>query len=197
MVVNYVRDAAHQERADKIDIRGILLLAITSARCSGCSSAATLRLVRVALRDHARRGRARVGHCAHLARAHPRRAGHRLSSVLKSRQLATGVMFAAALGLSLYGGVFVLPIFLQSLHGFTAWQTGKVILPGALASAFTMAIVGRNAQKLDARYTIVDGAALFMVSMWQMSRITLDSGTGTSSGRSYSVASDSASFSCR
>jgi len=74
--------------------------------------------------------------------------------------------------------VFVLPIFLQSLHGFTAWQTGKVILPGALASAFTMAVVGRNAQKLDARYTIVGGSGLFMMSMWQMSRITLDSGTG-------------------
>ena len=92
--------------------------------------------------------------------------------VLKSRQLATGVMFAAALGLSLYGGVFVLPIFLQQLHGFTAWQTGKVILPGALASAFTMAFVGRNANRLDARYTIVVGSSLFMVAMWQMSRIT-------------------------
>jgi DHA2 family multidrug resistance protein len=87
-------------------------------------------------------------------------------------------MFAAALGLSLYGGVFVLPIFLQQLHGFTAWQTGKVILPGALASAFTMVFVGKNARRLDARYTIVIGSSLFMVSMWLMSRITLDSGTG-------------------
>jgi len=50
--------------------------------------------------------------------------------------------------------------FLQQLHGFTAWQTGKVILPGALASAFTMAFVGRNARRLDARYTIVIGSAL-------------------------------------
>ena len=40
--------------------------------------------------------------------------------------------FAAFLGLALFGSVFVLPVFLQSLHGFTAWQTGKVILPGAL-----------------------------------------------------------------
>jgi DHA2 family multidrug resistance protein len=37
--------------------------------------------------------------------------------ILKSRQLAAGVAFAAALGLSLYGGIFVLPIFLQKLHG--------------------------------------------------------------------------------
>jgi DHA2 family multidrug resistance protein len=96
--------------------------------------------------------------------------------VLKSRQLSIGVLFAAGLGLALYGSVFVLPVFLQSLHGFTAWQTGKVILPGAIASAFTMAIVGRNAGRVDARYTIVAGAGLFMLSMWSLSRLTLASG---------------------
>ena len=66
--------------------------------------------------------------------------------VLKSRQLTAGVLFAGALGLALYGSLFVLPIFLQQLHGFTAWQTGKVILPGAIASAITMAFVGRNSK---------------------------------------------------
>ncbi|MEP6835962.1 MAG: DHA2 family efflux MFS transporter permease subunit [Gemmatimonas sp.] len=97
--------------------------------------------------------------------------------ILKSRQLAPGVLFAAFLGLALYGSVFVLPVFLQSLHGFTAWQTGKVILPGALASAFTMAIVGKNAPKLDARPLIVTGAFLFLWSMYKMSVLTLDTGT--------------------
>ena len=81
--------------------------------------------------------------------------------VLKSRQLAAGVVFAAVLGLAMYGSIFVLPVFLQQLHGFTAWQTGKVIFPGAIASAFTMAIIGRNANRLDARYTIVIGVAMF------------------------------------
>jgi DHA2 family multidrug resistance protein len=71
----------------------------------------------------------------------------------------------------------MLPVFLQQLHGFTAWQTGKVILPGAIASAFTMAIVGRNAGRVDARYTIVAGAGLFMLSMWKLSQLTLGSGT--------------------
>jgi DHA2 family multidrug resistance protein len=98
--------------------------------------------------------------------------------VLRSRQLATGVTFAAALGLALYGGVFVLPIFLQGLHGFTAWQTGRVILPGAIASAMTMAVVGRNARRIDARYSVVLGASLVMVAMWQLAHLTLGSGTG-------------------
>ena len=177
MVLSYVRDAAHQERANRIDIPGILLLAMTvgslqwmlerGERYDWFESRFVTALGVIAL----------VSGVALIWRELTTDEPIIDFSVLRSRQLATGVMFAAALGLALYGGVFVLPIFLQSLHGFTAWQTGKVILPGALASAFTMAIVGRNAQKLDARYTIVGGAALFMMSMWLMSRITLDSGT--------------------
>ena len=98
--------------------------------------------------------------------------------VLKSRQLAAGVSIAAFLGLALYGSLFVLPVFLQSLHGFTANQTGLVILPGALASAFTMVFVGRNANRLDARVTVTIGACFFLVSMLMLSRLTLDAGRG-------------------
>jgi len=96
--------------------------------------------------------------------------------ILKSRQVAPGVLFAMFLGLALYGSVFVLPVFLQTLHGYTAQQTGMVILPGALASAFTMAIVGRLANKFDARPMIVFGAFLFLGAMVLLSRLTLDAG---------------------
>ena len=96
--------------------------------------------------------------------------------VLKSRQLAAGVTFAAALGLAMYGSIFVLPVFLQQLHGFTAWQTGKVIFPGAIASAVTMAVIGRNANRIDARYTIVLGVAMFGLCMYWLSGLSLDGG---------------------
>jgi DHA2 family multidrug resistance protein len=39
-----------------------------------------------------------------------------------------------------------------------------------------MAVVGRNSNRLDARYTVVAGAALYMLSMWQMSLATSVSG---------------------
>jgi len=86
------------------------------------------------------------------------------------------VTFAAALGLAMYGSIFVLPVFLQQLHGFTAWQTGKVIFPGAIASALTMAVLGRNANRIDARYTIVAGVAMFGVCMYWLSGLSLDGG---------------------
>ena len=96
--------------------------------------------------------------------------------VLLNRQLAAGVAIGAFLGFALYGSVFVLPVFLQGLHGMTANQTGMIILPGALASAFTMAFVGKNSARLDARVTVPIGAGLFFFSMWSLSRLTYDSG---------------------
>ncbi|MGH7742390.1 MAG: DHA2 family efflux MFS transporter permease subunit [Candidatus Eiseniibacteriota bacterium] len=96
--------------------------------------------------------------------------------IMRSAQFSAGVLFGGALGLCLYATVFVLPVYLQVLQGFTANQTGMVILPGALASAFTMAITGRMRGKMDGRILVVAGVAVFMAAMWQMSRFTTSSG---------------------
>src|SRR5262249_48371826 len=66
--------------------------------------------------------------------------------------------------------------FLQALHGLTANQTGLVILPGAIASAFTMAIVGRNVNRLDARVTVAIGSVLFFFAMRCLANMTYVSG---------------------
>lgn len=98
--------------------------------------------------------------------------------ILKNRQVTAGVSIGLMLGFALYGSVFVLPVFLQSVLGMTAWQTGRVMLPGALASAATMAVVGRNSGRLDARYTVAAGALLYFYAMYLMSMATSVSGPG-------------------
>jgi MFS transporter, DHA2 family, multidrug resistance protein len=98
--------------------------------------------------------------------------------ILKSRQFAAGTVFAAMLGCCLYATVFVLPVYLQTLLGFTAEQTGMVILPGALASAFTMAAMGRARGKIDGRILVTLGTAIFMLSMWKHAHFTAESGKG-------------------
>jgi DHA2 family multidrug resistance protein len=85
---------------------------------------------------------------------------------------------AMLLGFALFGSVFVLPVFLQGLHGLTANQTGLVILPGAIASALTMAVLGRFASRIDARPLITAGVLGFLWCMWSLSRLTLDAGAG-------------------
>src|SRR2546423_366658 len=96
--------------------------------------------------------------------------------ILKSRQLAVGVVFGLVLGVCLYATVFVLPVYLQNVRNFTANQTGLVILPGALASAFTMAFMGRLQGKFDARLSIAAGVGVFALSMWKHAHFTTESG---------------------
>jgi len=96
--------------------------------------------------------------------------------ILRSRQLAAGVGFGGMLGICLYATIFVLPVYLQQLQGFTANQTGLVILPGALASAVTMAVMARRVGTFDGRLSVVAGVAIFATAMWQMSHFTTLSG---------------------
>jgi MFS transporter, DHA2 family, multidrug resistance protein len=176
MVWHYVRDSRSGVRATRIDALGIGLLALSvgslqwmlerGERYDWFESRFVLSLAVVSA----------VSFVAFLWRELTFEQPIVNLRVLKSRQLAAGVTFAGALGLAMYGSIFILPIFLQQLHGFTAWQTGKVIFPGALASAFTMAIIGRNANRIDARYTIVIGVAMFGACMLWLSGLSLDAG---------------------
>ncbi len=96
--------------------------------------------------------------------------------VLRHRDMAIGTVIGVFFGLGLYGSVFVLPVFLQGMLQMTAWQTGMVILPGALATAFSMGIVGRLSNKVADRPMIIIGMLLFALAMWQLSKITSASG---------------------
>jgi DHA2 family multidrug resistance protein len=86
--------------------------------------------------------------------------------ILRNRQLTGGVAFAVVLGFALYSSVFALPVFLQNLLGYSAWDTGRVLFPGAIAAAFTMAMMGRLSGKFDARLLVSIGVLLFLWSMW-------------------------------
>ncbi|MEO8562169.1 MAG: DHA2 family efflux MFS transporter permease subunit [bacterium] len=176
MVWTYVRDSEHQERSSTIDGTGILLLAL----CVGSLQWMLERGERFDWFDS--RFVTILGLTA--LTSFVLLIWRELSidepvinlRVLLNRQLAAGVAMGAFLGVALYGSVFVLPVFLQSLHGFTANQTGMVMLPGAIASAVTMAVVGRNSARLDARLTVPIGASLFMYSMYRLSLFSYDAG---------------------
>ena len=96
--------------------------------------------------------------------------------VLRHRSLAAGSLFSFVLGVGLYGTVFVVPIFAQTVLNYTATQTGLLMLPGALASAFTMALLGRNANRFDLRWLIATGAVLMVATMFTLSAVGPNTG---------------------
>src|SRR5882724_6601996 len=100
--------------------------------------------------------------------------------VLKNRELAASIFLFVALGFGLYGGIFIFPLFTQSLLHFTPTETGLALLPGGLATAATALICGRllsGARPLaDPRILIAIGLAIFVVSMWDLGHLTTNAG---------------------
>jgi len=64
-------------------------------------------------------------------------------SLLKNWNLALGSILNFVVGMVLLATVFVFPLFVQIGLGWTATQTGNFLISGALASAVSMALVGR------------------------------------------------------
>ena len=176
LTLSFINDSRHQQRTDRVDFLGLGLLAV------GIGALQTM-LERGERLDWFASGQVRLlGITSALALI--TFIWHELTTeqpvvdlrILKSRQLAVGVVYGLVLGVCLYATIFVLPVYLQNVRNFTANQTGLVILPGALASAFTMAFMGRLQGKFDARLSIAAGVGIFALAMWKHAHFTTESG---------------------
>jgi DHA2 family multidrug resistance protein len=100
--------------------------------------------------------------------------------VLKNRTLASALMLFLVLGFGLYGGVFIFPLFAQTILHFTPTQTGLALLPGGIATGVGIVICGfllnGPRQKVDPRWLIILGIGIFLYSMWDLGHLTPQSG---------------------
>ena len=99
--------------------------------------------------------------------------------VLRHRALAAGSVYSLVLGMGLYGVMFAVPIFVQDYLHFTATQSGFLLMPGAVASAVMMIIMGKVSGRVDARVLIALGALILVSSAVMLSRINPDTGTAS------------------
>ena len=97
-------------------------------------------------------------------------------SVFKSRSFTAGSIIGVVSGFGLYGLNLVLPLFFQGVLGFSAWQTGLALLPGAIATALSMPIAGRLTSLIDGRISIAAGLAMFAIGAWDMGGLTQSAG---------------------
>lgn len=96
--------------------------------------------------------------------------------ILKNRGFAAGCLFAAVLGFGLYGGVFILPVYLQELRHYTATQTGLILLPGGLATGMMMPFVGRLVSRYPPRNLVAVGSLGFVASMFALRGVSMVTG---------------------
>ena len=93
--------------------------------------------------------------------------------VFKNRNFTVGLILMTTLGAILYGTTAQLPLFLQTLMGYPALQSGYALSPRGIAAFFTTFLVGRLVGKIRGRWMLCFGFTLLAVSSFMLANINL------------------------
>jgi len=93
--------------------------------------------------------------------------------LLKERNFVVATITMFALGFVLYGSTALLPIFLQTLMGYTAMLSGLVLSPGGLVTLLALPLVGRLLGRFEPRWLVIVGVLAVVVSLFQMAHFNL------------------------
>jgi len=96
--------------------------------------------------------------------------------VFRNRTFSTGVCLMAVLGVGLYGSTVLIPLVLQTLLGYPAYQAGIAMAPRGLGSFLAMPAVGLLMAKFDSRKMLTVGIIVCAATLLQFSRLDLDAG---------------------
>ncbi|MBS0296402.1 MAG: DHA2 family efflux MFS transporter permease subunit [Proteobacteria bacterium] len=90
----------------------------------------------------------------------------------KDRNFAIGVIMTFVNGSVLFGGTFLLPLFLGQVQGFSAQQVGETMMVSGIAMFLTGPIAGQIARRLDPRIPLFVGFSLAAWGMWMAHQVT-------------------------
>jgi len=93
--------------------------------------------------------------------------------VLKNRNFSVGTSIMTMMGIVLYGTIALLPLFLQTLLGYPAVQSGLAVSPRGFGSIVSMILVGRLIGKIDGRYLVMFGFLVLGYATYRFSDINL------------------------
>ena len=93
--------------------------------------------------------------------------------VFKNRNFTVGLILMTALAAILYGTTAQLPLFLQTLMGYPALQSGYAMSPRGVAAFFATFLVGRFVGKIPSRWLLCFGFCLLAYSSFLLAGINL------------------------
>jgi DHA2 family multidrug resistance protein len=96
--------------------------------------------------------------------------------ILKDLTFTSGTFIGGILGMGLFGTLFLLPLLLQQLLGYPAFDSGLALMPRSLAMAMIMPLAGRLYNKAGPRLLVAVGLGVSALSFWELSRLSLDVG---------------------
>jgi DHA2 family multidrug resistance protein len=94
----------------------------------------------------------------------------------KSRNFALGCFFSFVTGIGIFTTIYLTPLFLGRVRGFSALQIGLSVLSTGLFQVASIPIYTYLARRIDLRWLMMCGLAGFAASMWNFVPITHDWG---------------------
>jgi MFS transporter, DHA2 family, multidrug resistance protein len=92
------------------------------------------------------------------------------------RNFALGCLMSFVTGIGIFTTIYLTPLFLGYVRGFSAWQTGIAIFSTGIASLAGTPVYILLARRFDTRWLLMAGLGCFGLSMWSFSFITHDWG---------------------
>jgi len=96
--------------------------------------------------------------------------------VLRYRSLWSGSILSITVGMALYGTLFAVPIFAQTILQYTSQQVGWLLFPSALASAFMMPVAAKLLGKFDPRVLLVVGSLILIFALRWLTQLSPQTG---------------------
>jgi DHA2 family multidrug resistance protein len=98
-------------------------------------------------------------------------------SLLKSRNLAASNILTFAVGFGLFGSVFIFPVLVQRILGYTPTDAGFGLVPSAIVAIFVMPIIGKTVSSgTPPLVYVIIGFAFFILHGYTSSLANLDAG---------------------
>ncbi|GAA3320062.1 DHA2 family efflux MFS transporter permease subunit [Arthrobacter ramosus] len=91
------------------------------------------------------------------------------------RMFTVSVLLMVVAMMALFGGVILLPLYLQNVLHLQPMETGLALLPGGLAMGLLGPVVGRLFDKIGPLPLTVTGSIVLVLTLWQFSMLTADS----------------------
>ena len=96
--------------------------------------------------------------------------------VLKDRTFAAGTFLMTMLGFVLYGSLMLLPIYLQTLLNYPAFQAGLALSPRGIGALIFTPITGQLTNRIDPRKLLAVGIIVGGSTMFSFSHLNLNAG---------------------
>lgn len=76
--------------------------------------------------------------------------------------------------MSLYGGMILLPMYLQNLRGFSALDSGLLLLPGSLIMGLLGPFAGKLLDTIGLKPLAIFGIAVMTYATWELTKLNMD-----------------------